>query len=92
MKPKIWLRYIDDIFIIWSYGTEELNIFLCYLNSQYSNIKFIIEISSIYNCLPFLDVLIERNQNLTFSHSVYRKPTHNKTDISLITHNNTHNI
>ncbi|MCP3665463.1 MAG: hypothetical protein GY696_23705 [Gammaproteobacteria bacterium] len=30
---KIWLRYVDDVFVIWPYGREKLMEFLAYLNS-----------------------------------------------------------
>ena len=38
-KPLIWLRFIDDIFMIWTHG-EELQKFFKYLNSIYEKIKF----------------------------------------------------
>ena len=39
-QPKIWLRFIDDIFMIWTEGKLELNKFLPVLNSHHPTIKF----------------------------------------------------
>ena len=41
-----------------------------YLNGCHSNIKFTIE-SEQNNAIPFLDILITRNQNNTFMTSIY---------------------
>ena len=27
-KPQLWCRYIDDIFMIWQHGEDELKLFL----------------------------------------------------------------
>ena len=51
-KPKIWLRYVDDIFSIWEHGREALEQFLSHLNSHRDSIKFSIEVE-MNNCLPF---------------------------------------
>ena len=32
LKPKLWLRYVDDTFIIWSHGLENLDDFLSHIN------------------------------------------------------------
>jgi len=48
--------------------------FLHYLNSCHSNIKFTIEFEQ-DNAIPFLDILVARNQNNTFMTSIYRKKT-----------------
>ena len=39
-KPHTWLRYIDDIFMIWTEGEKELKVFLSYLNKAHDTIKF----------------------------------------------------
>ena len=39
-KPHTWLRYIDDIFVIWTEGLDKLRIFIDYLNSIHPTIKF----------------------------------------------------
>lgn len=74
LKPKIWLRYVDDIFAIWPHSKEELEIFLTYINSQNNRIKFTTE-EETKNGLPFLDVLVQK-KNEKLSTSLYSKPTH----------------
>ena len=39
-KPFWWVRYIDDIFFIWTNGQEKLKVFLEDLNKFYRNLKF----------------------------------------------------
>ena len=56
-KPLIWLRYIDDIFFIWTHGEQELEIFLKHLNSFTPNLSFTHEASK--NCIPFLDLKVK---------------------------------
>ena len=84
-KPTIWLRYVDDTFVIWRHGKEQLKGFLEHLNSIKDNIKFTMEEEK-QGQLPFLDVLVERVSQ-QFHTSVFRKPTH--TD-SYIHYNSNH--
>ena len=51
-KPKIWLRYVGDIFTIWPHREEELNLLLDHLNKQHTQTEFTIE--KYQNQLPFL--------------------------------------
>jgi hypothetical protein len=44
-QPLVWLRYIDDVFLIWVHSLEELNEFVDHLNSRLPTIKFSKEIS-----------------------------------------------
>ena len=32
IRPKLWLRYADDTFVIWNYSDEQLEDFLSFLN------------------------------------------------------------
>jgi len=75
MKPTCWLRYVDDTFVIWSHGKDELDRFLTHINSIHKNIQFTMETEN-NNKLPFLDVLVSRREDGTLGHCVYRKPTH----------------
>ncbi|GFO29195.1 hypothetical protein PoB_005570000 [Plakobranchus ocellatus] len=47
-KPKIWLRYIDDIFLIWTHGRSNLDTFIAHANNFHPSIKF----SSTISYLP----------------------------------------
>lgn len=75
LKPKVWKRFIDDIFMIWNHGAEELDTFLAYLNNAHPTIKFTSETSN--NSLSFLDtwIYIENDELHT---RVYHKPTDDK--------------
>ena len=73
--PATWLRFIDDIFMIWNHPKEDLNRFITNLNNFHKTIKFTME-SSDYG-LPFLDTFIYKEDN-TLKTRVYHKPTDNK--------------
>ena len=45
LQPFIWLRYIADIFFIWTHGKEQLNLFLKDLNKSHPSLKFTYKIS-----------------------------------------------
>ena len=55
-QPHTWLRYIDDIFMIWTEGPDNLYIFIDYLNNIHSTIKF--TSSHFSTNVPFLDVSV----------------------------------
>ena len=59
-EPKLRLRYVDDTFIIWPHGRTQLVTFLDHLNGLCEKIQFTMEIEE-ENQLPFLDVLVKRN-------------------------------
>ncbi|XP_071442216.1 uncharacterized protein [Hetaerina americana] len=86
-KPKLWLRYVEDTFVIWPHGPEELQRFLEHLDSQHPAIQFTMETEK-DNEIPFLDIMVKRRTNGSIGHSVYRKATH--TDRSLNAHSHHH--
>lgn len=71
-KPLIWIRYVDDIFLIWNFGKDSLATFHNYLNKQHPKIEFTLELMC-NNSLPFLDVHVKKVNN-HIETSVYRKP------------------
>lgn len=75
LKPTLWLRYVDDTFVIWPHGRTELGKFLAHLNQQNNKIQFTMEIEK-NGCIPFLDVLLKKRDDGKFAHTVYRKTTH----------------
>lgn len=54
--PRLWIRYVDDIFAIIS--QEELDTMLKELNKEHKNIQFTVEVEK-DGCLPFLDIHID---------------------------------
>lgn len=68
---KICLRYVDDIFTIFTGNKNEVEEFVAYLSSLHPNINLTYEIE-IYSCLPFLDLLLI-NDNNSFKFEIYRK-------------------
>ncbi len=73
-QPAVWTRYVDDTFVIWQHGEEELARFHQHLNQQSPNIQFTMEREK-EGRIAFLDVLVSRDGD-HLSTSVYRKPTH----------------
>jgi hypothetical protein len=73
-KPSLWLRYVDDNFVVWPHGPERLHGFLDHLNSVRSSICFTMETER-DNVISFLDVLVIR-EGTTLVTQVYKKPTH----------------
>ena len=72
LKPEVWFRYIDDIFMVWTHGEEKLKEFLNDLNSFHDTIKFTAESSR--ETVNFLDVKVSL-KNGVFSTDLYVKPT-----------------
>ena len=72
-QSHTWLRYIDDIFMIWTKGLDNLKIFIDYLNNIHSTIKFTSSHSS--TNIPFLDVSVSLTNDGGISTDLYTKPT-----------------
>jgi hypothetical protein len=70
LKPKLWLRYVDDTFVILK--KDSLSDFHNLINSIFTDIQFTCEEAQ-NDCLPFLDVLINRLPCGSLQTSVYRK-------------------
>ena len=66
--------YVDDTFVIWSHGQDELQRFHEHFSGQHPNIKFTIEHEKVSK-LPFLDVQVTMSETRLCT-KVYRKPTH----------------
>ena len=72
LQPFLWLRYIDDIFFIWTHGEEQLKLFLKNLNEFHPNLKFTYETSQ--NSANFLDINVSLNDGAIFT-DLHIKPT-----------------
>ena len=74
-KPiKLWLRFIDDIFLLFEHGEEELMRFVALANSQVESIKFTLESS--HQSIVFLDTRVVQDPvDNTLYTTLYLKPT-----------------
>ena len=71
-NPFVWLRFLDDIFCLWTEGEENLNNFFKYLNEFHPTIKFTMEKS--YEKINFLDAVVYK-ENKHLSTDLYTKDT-----------------
>ena len=53
-KPLVRMRFINDIFFIWTHGEETLKLFINFLKSSHDNIKFTSEYCR--ETISFVDV------------------------------------
>ena len=56
IEPRVWWRFIDDIFVIWTHGEEELCRFNQSLNHHHPTIKFTATWSA--EQVMFLDIML----------------------------------
>lgn len=56
LKPLLYKRYIDDVFMIWQHGIEELRLFIRYFNQLRPRIQLTFESSSTE--INFLDTTV----------------------------------
>ena len=71
-KPTFYVRYIDDVFLIWPHGLQELLNFKNFVNSFHCTIKFTMEYSQSH--LPFLDTVVHLTGS-SLETSLFTKPT-----------------
>ncbi len=73
LKPYLWLRFLDDIFMIWNYSLEDLYDFIDCLNKLHPTIKFTFNVSN--TKVSFLDVEVVKNENNDIATMVHVKNT-----------------
>ena len=77
LKPDVYLRFLDDIFIVWSHSEEEFWQFFNTLNSHHPTIKLKATIHK--ESVDFLDVTIFKGSRFSaqgqLDTKVYFKPT-----------------
>ncbi|BHF74578.1 hypothetical protein SprV_0501766400 [Sparganum proliferum] len=71
-KPKFWMRYVDDTFVILRRDPKDN--FKRQLNSVFPQIQFTMEEEK-DGVLPFLDVQVTRQEDGTLQTGVFRKAT-----------------
>ena len=75
-KPLTFSRYIDDIFMIWTSTSAELDTFITNLNAVHPNLKFTHECST--QSIDFLDLTIYKGSNFLYTNildiKTFQKP------------------
>jgi len=71
--PSIWLRYIDDNFMIWPHGQTQLEAFVEHINSVHPTLKFTHESSP--ESITFLDTRVVKDHTGKLYTTLYTKPT-----------------
>ncbi len=71
-QPLLWLRFIDDIFMIWTHGPNELKKFIDHLNQAHPTLKFTFESSPTQ--VSFLDTWVKMEDNFLYT-DLFVKPT-----------------
>ena len=70
-KTKMFLRFIDDLFVIWTVSEQELLDFMKNLNKKHPSIKF--EFNYSRTKIEFLDVLVYKNHKNMPQTVIYKK-------------------
>ena len=73
-KPLIWLRFIDDIFLIWTHDEDELNRFVQYATQVHYKIKFTCNKSKSHVTFLDIKVVLDPLSNKLYT-TLYTKPT-----------------
>ena len=73
---RLWLRFIDDIFMIWKYGEQQLRRFLNSLNHHHPTIMLTYTMNE--NEIAFFDTIVYRSPNHRLYIMIYHKPTDQK--------------
>ncbi|XP_053388669.1 uncharacterized protein LOC128551780 [Mercenaria mercenaria] len=73
LKPTAWLRFLDDIFMIWDHSLADLNDFIKKLNAYHPTIKVTYNVSE--NNVSFLDVTVLKKESNNISTDIYIKST-----------------
>ena len=88
IKPHFWVRFIDDIFAIWTEGEESLQEFHQFINTQHHSIKFTMEKSR--DKIVFLDTWVKNTPNDGLQVELYSKPTDTHNYLHLSSHHQSH--
>lgn len=73
-KPIFYVRYIDDIFGIWTHGIDRLNHFFNLMNCHNPSIQLTLEHTEMTGKLAFLDTMLTIHPSGAYSTELYFKP------------------
>ncbi len=73
LQPSLWVRFIDDIYLVWLHGLNTLLEFVEHLNSVHESLKFTLTHST--TSVQFLDTTVNIDDNRKMYTTLYTKPT-----------------
>ena len=85
--PRVWIRYVDDIFCI--IKTPVIDDFLHHINGISPSSKFTVKIEE-NRSLVFLDVRVSRSSDNTLWTNIYQRPTHTNRYLQFDSHHLMH--
>ena len=74
LQPSLYLRYIDDVFSVWTHDKATLLEYFNFLNSIHPTIQFTIEHTADTGMLAFLDTKITISGTGAYTSELYVKP------------------
>ena len=72
-KSSSYLRFIDDIFMVWTKSENELKSFINEINKKHHSIKF--DFKNFKEKIEFLGTLVYKDHNNYLQTRLYKKPT-----------------
>ena len=74
LQPSMYVRYIDDVFGVWTHGIDALMDYFNFLNTTHPTIKFTIDHTGNTGSLAFLDTKIHISESGAYETELYVKP------------------
>ena len=74
-KPAIYMRYVDDVFGVWTDGPASLQAYFNHINGAHPSINFTMENTETSGSIPFLDTKITVEPTGKYTTELYIKPT-----------------
>jgi len=85
MKPSLYKRYVDDVFMLWLFGMKALSTFVEHMNNQHPLIRFTIEHSdNAKRAVDFLDLTISISPQCSLEWELFMKPSHSGVHLSYL--------
>ena len=75
VQPKMFKRYIDDLFFLWDGSIEDLELFIFELNHHHNHIKFTANYNLETKEVPFLDMKVRIDDNGFIQTDLHTKDT-----------------
>ena len=85
VTPKLWLRYMDDTFVVWLHSQNTLDDLHSHLNALHSSMQFTREEVSVQ--FPFW-ICVWRKETAQLTTTVYRRSTHTNRYLHYTSHLN----